>query len=119
MKLQESGEMYLEAILVLSEQGRVVHSVDVAAYLKVTKPSVSRAMSNLKEAGYLTMGADGSIKLTARGKRKAVAVYDRHVTLTKFLESLGVDKKTATEDACRIEHIISNKTFAQIKSHVE
>ena len=111
--------MYLEAILVLGEQGAVVHSIDVAAYLKVTKPSVSRAMSNLKEAGYLTMGPDGGIKLTARGKKKAIAVYDRHVTLTKFLESLGVDAKTAADDACRIEHVISNKTFAKIKSHVE
>ena len=111
--------MYLEAILVLGEQAAAVHSVDVATYLKVTKPSVSRAMSNLKEAGYLTMGSDGSLKLTARGKRKAVAVYDRHVTLAKFLESFGVDAKTAAEDACRIEHVISNKTFAKIKSQVD
>lgn len=111
--------MYLEAILVLGEQAEAVHSVDVATYLKVTKPSVSRAMSNLKVAGYLTMSPDGSIKLTARGKKKAASVYDRHVTLTKFLESLGVDKKTAADDACRIEHVISNKTFSQIKSHIE
>jgi len=96
----------------------MVHSVDVAAYLGVTKPSVSRAMTNLKEAGYLTMGADGGIKLTAQGKKKAVAVYDRHVTLTRFLESLGVDTKTASEDACRIEHVISNKTFNQIKAQL-
>lgn len=110
--------MYLEAILVLGEQGTVVRSVDVAAYLNVTKPSVSRAMSNLKEAGYLTMEGDGSLKLTARGKKSAVAVYDRHVTLTKFLESLGVDAKTAADDACRIEHVISNKTFAKIKARL-
>ena len=110
--------MYLEAILVLGEQAAVVHSVDVAAYLNVTKPSVSRAMSNLKSSGYLAMEGDGGLRLTARGKRKAVAVYDRHVTLTKFLESLGVDAKTASEDACRIEHVISNKTFAKIKAQM-
>ena len=118
MKLQESGEMYLEAIFVLGQQQEAVHSVDVAAYLEVTKPSVSRAMANLRTAGYLTMHPDGSIKLTARGTNKAASVYDRHVTLTKFLESLGVDERTATDDACRIEHIISNKTFAKIKAQL-
>ncbi len=110
--------MYLEAILVLGQENADVHSVDVAAYLKVTKPSVSRAMSLLSEAGYLSLDASGCITLTDIGRAKAEDVYDRHVTLRSFLEQLGVSIEAADEDACRIEHIISDETLSHIKKHL-
>ena len=119
MPLHESGEDYLEAILVLHEQKGNVRSIDVAQHLGYSKPSVSRAMSILRSSGYITMERDGRILLTKDGQKKAAAVYDRHVTLTRFInEVLGVDEEIAEKDACRIEHVVSAKSFKAIKAHI-
>lgn len=117
MSLLESGENYLETILVLTKRnGSVVRSIDIAEEMNFTKASVSRAMSILKRDNYIIMEPDGRILLTKDGQKKAAAVYDRHVTLTRFInEILGVDEEIAEKDACRIEHIISPETFAGIK----
>lgn len=117
MSLLESGENYLEAILVLSKRNGSVRSIDVANEMGFTKASVSRAMSILKRDNYIIMEADGRIVLTKDGQKKAIAVYDRHVTLTRFInEKLGVALEIAEKDACRIEHIISPETFLGIKN---
>lgn len=117
MALLESGENYLETILVLTKKNGSVRSIDVADEMQFTKASVSRAMSILKRDNYIIMNPDGSILLTKDGLRKATEVYDRHVTLTRFInEILGVDHDIAEKDACRIEHIISDETFAGIKA---
>ena len=117
MSLLESGENYLETILVLTKKNGSVRSIDIANEMGFTKASVSRAMSILKRDNFIIMEADGRITLTKEGQKKAVAVYDRHVTLTRFInENLGVDKEIAEKDACRIEHIISPETFAGIKA---
>ena len=117
MPLLESGENYLETILVLTKKNGSVRSIDVVEALQFTKASVSRAMSILKRDNYIIMNPDGSIVLTKEGQNKAAAVYDRHVTLTQFITNiLGVDEKIAEKDACRIEHIISPETFAGIKT---
>ena len=118
MAIQESGEMYLETILILSRRGPV-RSIDVSEYMGYSKPSVSRAVSLLKSGGYLTMEDNGFLHLTEAGQELAEKIYDRHTTLTEALLSLGVDRESATEDACRIEHVISDETFAAIKEHVE
>ena len=119
MALLESGENYLETILVLTKKNGSVRSIDIAEAMQFTKASVSRAMSILKRDNYIIMHPDGSILLTKEGLKKATAVYDRHVTLTRFInESLGVDVEIAEKDDCRIEHIISPETFAGIKAQL-
>ena len=119
MALLESGENYLETILVLTKKNGSVRSIDIADAMQFTKASVSRAMSILKRDNYIIMHPDGSILLTKEGLKKATAVYDRHVTLTRFInEVLGVDVEIAEKDACRIEHIISPETFAGIKAQL-
>lgn len=119
MHLQESGEMYLETILVLSKKNSSVRSVDVAAYMGYSKPSVSRAIRLLTEGGYVVMGKGGSLLLTEDGRRIAEKIYERHTLLSEFLVRLGVDEKTAAEDACRMEHIISDASFDAIKRHTQ
>ena len=119
MALLESGDNYLETILVLTKKNGSVRSIDIADAMQFTKASVSRAMSILKRDNYIIMHPDGSILLTKEGLKKATAVYDRHVTLTRFInEVLGVDVEIAEKDACRIEHIISPETFAGIKAQL-
>lgn len=117
MHLQESGEMYLETIYVLSKNG-VVRSLDVAEYMGFSKPSVSRAVGLLKQGGYLLMDKDGYLTLTESGLDVAKKIYERHTLLSKFLVRLGVDKKTAAEDACKMEHDISDESFSAIKEHI-
>ena len=119
MRLQESGEMYLETIYILSRQRSSVRSVDVAEYLGYSKPSVSRAVGVLKSGGYLTIEAGGALLLTPAGEEVACKIYERHHVLTQMLMRLGVDRETAAEDACRMEHAISDKSFDAIKRHLE
>ena len=109
--------MYLETIYVLSKNG-VVRSLDVAEYMGFSKPSVSRAVGLLKQGGYLLMDKDGYLTLTESGLDVAKKIYERHTLLSKFLVRLGVDEKTATEDACKMEHDISDESFSAIKEHV-
>lgn len=118
MHLQESGEMYLETILVLSKQRSYVRSIDVSEYMGYSKPSVSRAVGLLKEGGYITVNADGFLSLTDAGREVAEKIYERHTLLTELLTQLGVDEKIAAEDACRMEHVISDASFEAIKRHV-
>lgn len=118
MHLQESGEMYLETILILSKQSAYVRSIDVVEYMGYSKPSVSRAVGLLKTGGYITVDNDGFIKLTDAGREVAEKIYERHTLLTEFLVRLGVDQKTATEDACKMEHIISDRSFDAIKKQL-
>ena len=118
MALLESGEMYLETILVLSKKLPQVRSVDVADEMGYSKPSVSRAMSILKEKGYIEIDRSGFISLTGPGREIAENIYDRHNTLTEALKLIGVDEKTAADDACRVEHYISETTFAAIKAQL-
>lgn len=118
MILQESGEMYLETILVLSQRGKPVRSIDVSEYMGFSKPSVSRAIGLLKSGGYVLMdGRDGHLTLTEDGRAAAEKIYEKHTILSKFLMDLGVDETTATEDACKMEHVISDKSFAALKKH--
>ena len=119
MKIQKASEDYLEAMLMLKEQHGYVRSIDVAEQLGVTKPSVSYATKRLRENGYITMDHDGLITLTDAGLEIAARMYERHKLLTQFLISLGVDEKTAREDACKIEHDVSQESFAAIRSHAE
>lgn len=119
MRLQESGEMYLESIYVLSQKGGYVRSIDVSEYMGYSKPSVSRAVSLLKNGGYITMDEDNYIHLTDTGMEIARKIYERHTVLSEMLMRIGVSEATASEDACRIEHAISDETFAAIKAHVE
>lgn len=115
MRLQESGEMYLESIFVLNKQGKPVRSVDVCEYMGYSKPSVSRAMSLLKQGGFVVADSDGYLSLTDSGLEIAEKMYERHTIISSFLISLGVDEKTASEDACKIEHDISDASFEAIK----
>ena len=117
MALQESGEMYLEAIYILSRKKDFVRSIDVSEYRNYSKPSVSRAVGLLKEGGYVLMDRDGGLTLTEAGRAVAEKIYDRHTTLTKFLTLLGVDEEIAQDDACRIEHCISDESFYAVKNH--
>lgn len=117
MKIQESAENYLETILILSERLGNVRSIDIANELEFTKPSVSVAMKNLRENGYILMDKDGYITLTDAGRKIADTIYERHRLLSTWLIRLGVNEKTATEDACRIEHVISSESFEAIKRH--
>jgi len=119
MAIQESGEMYLETILVLSKKDAPVRSLDVANEMGFSKPSVSRAMGILKADGYIEMDEKSHITLTDKGLKVAKRIYERHILLTELLTSIGVDKKTAEEDACRVEHVISDKTFKAIKKHLK
>ena len=119
MAMQESGEMYLETIYVLSLQSGSVRSIDVAEEMGYSKPSVSRAMSILRNGGYIEMDAKNYITLTDSGRSIAEKIYDRHKCLSALLESIGVDPKTAAEDACKIEHVISDKTFKAVKKFIK
>ena len=118
MSIQESGEMYLESILVLSSKG-TVRSIDICEYMNYSKPSVSRAVGILKNNGYITVDKSGYIELTQSGLEIAQKIYDRHNLITGFLEMLGVDKETASEDACKIEHCLSDMSFEAIKNHMK
>ncbi len=116
--MQESGEMYLETILILKNKQDTVRAIDIAEDMKFSKPSVSRALSILKEENYISVDEKGFIKLTRKGSLIAKKIYERHVVLSDMLIALGVDKKTALDDACRIEHVISDQSFAAIKKHI-
>ncbi len=117
MKIKESAENYLETILMLSKKSPEVRSIDIVNELEYTKPSVSVAMKNLRENGYILMDKDGFISLTDKGREIAETMYERHKLLSNWLMFLGVDEETAMEDACRIEHVISTESFEAIKSH--
>ena len=119
MALQESGEMYLETIYVLSQTSSSVRSIDVAEYMGFSKPSVSRAISLLKSEGLVKIDKDGYLKLTEGGLILAKRIYERHTVLSKLFMQLGVEEQIASEDACRIEHYISDATFDAIKRHME
>lgn len=118
MKIQESAENYLETILILKNQKGEVRSIDIANEMNFTKPSVSVAMKNLRENGYISMDADGFITLTEKGMAVAGTIYERHTLISDWLMALGVDPQTAAEDACRMEHVISSASFEAIKRHV-
>lgn len=119
MSLQESGEMYLESIYVLTKRNSEVRSIDVCEYMGYSKPSVSRAIGLLKNGGYVTVDADGYLSLTDIGKDVAEKIYERHTILTGFLVRLGVSGETASEDACKMEHVISDEAFEAIKNHIQ
>ncbi len=119
MRIQESGEMYLETILLLSQKSGHVRAIDVGEEMGYSKPSVSRAMSLLKQGGYVVIDRDGAITLTDAGREIAEKIYARHTLLTKFLIALGVDEVTASEDACKMEHSISDASFDAIKKLAE
>ena len=118
MRVEESKENYLEAIYVLSREHGFVRSVDVANYFEFSKPSVSVAMANLRQALLITVDDAGGIHLTDAGRALAEQVYERHTLLTRFLTGLGVDAETAQQDACRIEHVISRISFEKLREHV-
>lgn len=118
MKIQESAENYLEAILMIQKQKGSCRSIDVAQFLSFSKPSVSRAMSLLRENGYVVMDENGLLTLTDAGREIAERMLERHELLTEWLTRLGVNPETAQADACRIEHVISAQTFDQIKAHI-
>lgn len=117
MKVQESAENYLETILVLSKRNGNVRSIDIATELGFSKPSISNAMKLFREQGYISVDSNGLITLTKSGLDIANRVYERHLLLTRYLIALGVNEATAKEDACRIEHVISQETFMKIKEH--
>ena len=119
MRIQESGEMYLETILLLSQKSGHVRAIDVGEEMGYSKPSVSRAMSLLKLGGYIVIDRNGAITLTDAGREIAEKIYARHTLLTNFLTSLGVDEKIASEDACKMEHSISDASFEAIKKLAE
>ena len=119
MSLHESAEMYLETIYQLSKESSCVRSVDVAEHMGYSKPSISRAVGLLKQGGYLTVEKDGALMLTDMGKAIAEKVFERHTVLSSMLVRLGVSAQTAAEDACKIEHVISDETFEAIKKHVQ
>ena len=118
MAIQESGEMYLESIYVLSQKGEPVHAIDVGKYMGYSKPSVSRAMGLLRKDGYIEVDEESHIALTERGLAVAKKIYERHTVLTELLVRLGVDREIASEDACRIEHAISDDSFQAIQAHI-
>ena len=119
MRLQESGEMYLETIYVLSREMNMVRSIDVVEHMGYSKPSVSRAVGLLKQGGYLIVEDTGNLVLTDAGREIGEKIYARHQLLTKLLVRIGVDPRTASEDACKMEHAISDATFAAIQKHLE
>ena len=118
MALQESGEMYLETILILSRQKENVRSIDISEHMGYSKPSVSRAVGLLKEGGLITVEKEGYIHLTDKGLSLAEKILERHTILTDLLIRLGVSRETASNDACRIEHVISDETFEVIRNHM-
>lgn len=118
MQLLESGEMYLETIFVLSQKQDVVRSIDIANYTGYSKPSVSRAVNLLKDNGYISINDDGYITLENSGLEVAKTIYERHTLLTKMLCGIGVSEETASADACKMEHVISDETFERIKEHL-
>lgn len=117
MRLQESGEMYLESILMIIEEKGSCRSIDICDKMGYSKPSVSRAVGLLKEGGYIIVDRDGHITLTDTGRDIAAKILERHTVLSKFLISIGVDKEQASEDACKMEHAMSDATFMAIKKH--
>ena len=117
MGIQESGEMYLETILVLSKKNQSVRAIDIGKYMGYSKPSVSRAIGLLKKNGYVISDKDGFLKLTETGRETAERIYERHTLIADWLADLGVSRETAIEDACRIEHVISSETFEAIKKY--
>ena len=119
MALQESGEMYLETILILSRKNAQVRSVDISEYMGYSKPSVSRAVGLLKQDGFITVEKDGFIHLTEKGLSTAEKILDRHTILTQMLIRLGVSRETASKDACRIEHVVSDETFQAIRDYIQ
>ena len=119
MRIQESGEMYLETILRLSQKSGHVRAIDVGEEMGYSKPSVSRAMSLLKQGGYVVIDRNGAITLTDAGRELAEKIYERHTLITNFLVSIGVDEETAAEDACKMEHSISDASFVAIKKLAE
>ena len=118
MALQESGEMYLETILILSRQNGQVRSVDISEHMGYSKPSVSRAVGLLKKGEFITVEKEGYIHLTDKGRDTAKKILDRHTILTQLLIRLGVSQETASGDACRIEHVVSDETFEAIRKHM-
>ena len=119
MHLQESGEKYLETILILSRKSQFVRSIDISEYMNFSKPSVSRAIGLLKEGGYITVDGSGYISLTDAGEEIAGKIYERHNVLTEFLKEIGVGDETAAADACKIEHNICDETFEALKKHMK
>ena len=119
MHIQESGQMYLETIYVLSKTKNVVRAIDICEHMGYSKPSVSRAMGILKKEILITIDPSGHISLTQKGKEIAESMYERHTLLSSFLESIGVDSETASEDACRMEHCISEKSFEAINKFTD
>ena len=117
MRLQESGEMYLETIYVLSRTGKPVRSIDISEHMGFSKPSVSRAVSILKSGGYVETDKDGYLHLTSLGLETAEKTYERHRVITEFFVRIGVDEKIAAEDASKMEHIISDESFEALKKH--
>ena len=119
MRLQESGEMYLEAIHVLSKKLSLVRSIDVSEYLGYSKPSVSRAVGLLKSGEYITVDADGGLNLTDNGREIAEKIYERHTLLSALLVKIGVSEEVAAADACKLEHAISDESFQAIKNYAQ
>ncbi len=119
MKIQESAENYLESILMLKKSKGMVRSIDIVNVLEFSKPSVSVAMKNLRENGYIEMDSDGYITLLPPGQQIAEKMYERHTMISDWLKSLGVDPKVAVQDACRMEHVISEETFEAMKKHMK
>ena len=119
MSIQESGEMYLESILVLSKRNPNVRAIDISEYMGFSKPSVSRALSVLKSEGFVTVNDQGYLKLTEDGKNIAEKIYERHTVLTNYLILIGVDKDVASQDACKMEHVVSDESFNAIKHQVK
>ena len=119
LRTQESAETYLETIFVLGQDGKKVRSVDVANELAYSRPSISNAMKNLREKGFIEVSQNGHISLTKTGLEIAESMYERHILISDWLIFLGVDKKTAVHDACRMEHAMSEESFAAIKKHIE
>ena len=114
--MRESGEMYLETILILKEKKKTVRAIDVAEKMELSRPSVSRGMAKLRESGCITVEEDGKLAFTEKGRAIDEKIYERHQVLTSLFTRLGVEEKTAVEDACRIEHVISDETFAALKT---
>lgn len=119
ISIHESGEMYLETILTLSKTTPHVRAIDISDHMGYSKPSVSRAVGLLKNEGFINVGKDGGITLTDEGRKVAEKIYERHHVLTDFFKMIGVDGETAMNDACKMEHIISDETFDAIKAHIK
>lgn len=119
MSIQESGEMYLESILVLSKKNPNVRAIDISEYMGFSKPSVSRALGLLKSGGFVIADEHGFLSLTKEGKAVAEKIYERHTEITNFLTLIGVDKETASQDACKMEHVISDESFLAIKKYAK